>query len=173
MGTNYKYVEFPNSKPVKFDFNYWVYRRLDNINVYDSQSRNSEFINYNFNERVYLLRVPETEEWLCLFGTGDKSYGFVYIYDLISGKNEILEKHPSIGKICGPLLEIYCNNKVVKFWQPYSQSKKPYYGLVEYNEVQNEAIISESHYEGPTHYYSYNLITGDVTLKSSDFSNVP
>ena len=163
----HSYLQFPNLEYVRIYGNSWWYYNLGTIKVYDNPSKEANFTETNLSDVSIFFSVSETE-WLYLL-----NLGFVFIYDL-PNKNEgneyeMLQKYPNIGRRYGPLLEIYCDNTAIQFWDDYNTDDLgTYYKLVEYNEEYDEVVICETVYEREVLYHSYKLSSCDYELKAEE-----
>jgi hypothetical protein len=165
-----KYLVFPDSSEVDIWAN-CINIGTHNLRIYKEPSKESEYIIVN-NSFAVVLSLPDIEDWLYYHYTEDPDYGFIYVYDLQSDfeeENKILQKITNVKRY-GPLLEIYTNNYVVKFWDYFGgEISSKHYVVQKYYEEYDEILIGKYGYEWCEGYTLYNIKKDH----SSYFSNVP
>jgi len=166
-----------NKQYINTSENFCQYK-IDFINIYNSNNKKSKFVEIK-DETVLLYKIPENDEWLYCFVSGD-IHGYICIYDiseksfygnfeenkksgnhykmLLIKEYELLKKYSNMKRY-GPLLEITINNNVIKFWDSFVGEKvaQEYrYQLLDYYEGHDEILIRKQLWEGSKDYI-YNL----------------
>jgi hypothetical protein len=159
-----RFLEFSNSR--KVDINDTIARTgFLAIEVYDNANKEASYTVIHNAFDVLLFNLPETENWFYLY-TPD-IHGFVNIYDhhsyikntsMYDNDEEKVLKRLSNVRRYGPLLEIYYNNNVKKFWDYVDDkmgSRK--YRVLGYYEGYDEIFIKRQGGGNDEAFFIYNM----------------
>ena len=154
------------------------YMKIDNIRIYENINKNTDFIEIN-NEEVMLLKIPEIEDWLYIVTNNFINQGFIFVYDIskesfygnldenarsgnhykkqLNKEYEIIIDNKNINRY-GPLLEIYYNDNLIKYWDSFLGNtwEMHKYLLIDYYKEYNEVCILKNYWSFAT-YYIYNI----------------
>jgi hypothetical protein len=164
------------------------YTNRDILKIYNRNTIESDYY-FTDCKKVYLIKIPETQNWFYSISYDAIALGYIYIYDiteksfygnieenkksgnyymyLLEKEYEITKQYQNIKRY-GPLLMIKHNEGIIEFWDKFSGKAVGYkILLLDYYLEYNEILIMEQYYEGSS-YFIYNLDFEEYRCKDTE-----